>query len=124
TTQDMNERNFHIFYQLLATTDTNMRQQWMLKPPEMYYYLNQSNCVTVESQPDAHNFREVLDSFTVLGFEEKIVQCILAVTVAVLNIGNLTFDAVNDGEGSQVAEQCRETLHCVSSMLEVSEELL
>lgn len=39
------ERNFHIFYMMLAGTSREERRAWHLAPdPRIYHYINQSNC--------------------------------------------------------------------------------
>lgn len=40
-TQAKNERNYHIFYELLAGLPTQLRQAFSLQEAETYYYLNQ-----------------------------------------------------------------------------------
>jgi hypothetical protein len=36
------QRNYHIFYQLIAGADSAMKKRLHLKPPAEYSYLNQS----------------------------------------------------------------------------------
>ena len=58
-----NERNFHIFYQLIAGADDEMREEFFLQPAEEYAYLNKSGCIEIEGTDDAHDFRENCVSF-------------------------------------------------------------
>lgn len=45
TLQAKNERNYHIFYELLAGLPAQLRQAFSLQEAETYYYLNQvSTC--------------------------------------------------------------------------------
>ena len=39
--QAKNERNYHIFYELLAGLPAQLRQAFSLQEAETYYYLNQ-----------------------------------------------------------------------------------
>lgn len=41
TPQAKNERNYHIFYELLAGLPAQLRQAFSLQEAETYYYLNQ-----------------------------------------------------------------------------------
>lgn len=41
TLQAKNERNYHIFYELLAGLPAQLRQAFSLQEAETYYYLNQ-----------------------------------------------------------------------------------
>jgi len=36
------ERNYHVFYQMLAGATDEERAEWQLGPPESFYYLSQS----------------------------------------------------------------------------------
>ncbi len=57
--QSADERNYHIFYQLLAGAAANseMKEKFCLLPPSHYSYLNQSGCYTL----DGINDREMFD---------------------------------------------------------------
>ena len=54
--QTKNERNFHVFYQLLSGADAQMKQELNLRSAQSYTYLNQSGCVTVDGMNDAKEF--------------------------------------------------------------------
>lgn len=54
------ERNFHVFYQLLACKDQTMRQNLGLTNPDYYYYLNQSDIFTIPGVDDEKAFNETL----------------------------------------------------------------
>ncbi len=41
--QAKDERNYHIFYEMLAGLPTHMKQAFYLQEAETYYYLNQVN---------------------------------------------------------------------------------
>lgn len=56
--QAPNERNFHIFYQLLAGADDALRQELYLDDPENFTYLNQSGCISIDGTDDAADFHE------------------------------------------------------------------
>ena len=57
--QAKDERNYHIFYQLLAGAAANpeMKKEMHLESPSAYNYLNQSGCYTL----DGVNDREMFD---------------------------------------------------------------
>lgn len=59
--QAKEERNYHIFYQLLAggAANTEMKRELFLEAPSTYTYLNQSGCYTL----DGVNDREMFDQF-------------------------------------------------------------
>ena len=58
--QNPMERNFHIFYAMLAgTTDPAEREQLRLKDPASFHYLNQSGCVSDPTINDVEDFARV-----------------------------------------------------------------
>ena len=44
-TQNTMERNYHIFYQLIAGADSGMKKRLHLTAPSDFHYLNQSGIV-------------------------------------------------------------------------------
>lgn len=59
--QAKDERNYHIFYQLLAGGAANpeMKQELFLQPASTFTYLNQSGCYTLEGVKDAEMFDQL-----------------------------------------------------------------
>lgn len=60
------ERNYHIFYQLLAGLSENERAELGLGVANDYFYLNQSNCVSVDNVDDAQVFQATRQGMFVL----------------------------------------------------------
>jgi myosin-1 len=56
-TQSKNERNFHIFYQLIAGASNDTRAELGLNDPNQFNYLSKSGCLTVDNVDDAEEFR-------------------------------------------------------------------
>lgn len=69
--QVQGERNFHIFYQLLAGASANVKSEFGLRSPQEYAYLNQSNCFTVDGTNDAKEFRETMEAMQVMGLSQE-----------------------------------------------------
>ncbi|WAQ98849.1 MYO1E-like protein [Mya arenaria] len=59
--QNMEERNFHIFYQLCSGTDKAQKEQMGIAGPEYYCYLNQTGAYTVDGVDDAQELRDTLN---------------------------------------------------------------
>ena len=59
--QAKNERNYHIFYQLLAGGSVNpdMKKELFLEAPSSYNYLNQSGCYTLDGVNDITMFDQL-----------------------------------------------------------------
>lgn len=83
------ERNFHIFYQLLAGADTQLLKALKLEEDARgYAYLN-GEVSRVNGMDDASNFRAVQNAMSVIGFSEEEIRQVLEVTALVLKLGNV-----------------------------------
>lgn len=96
--QTSGERNFHIFYQLLAGADDTLLSSLNLKRNlDNYYYLSDGNRGNVARIADSDNFlaiRKALDIMEVKGDEQKEIFEIIA---SVLHMGNIGFTE-DDGQ--------------------------
>jgi myosin-7 len=59
--QAMGERNYHVFYQLLAGGGANpeMKENLFLEPASKFNYLNQSGCYTLDGVSDTEMFDQL-----------------------------------------------------------------
>ena len=89
-TQNKNERNFHIFYQMLAGLSDEEKDKYFLKDFTDYSYLNNQYIKRNDGVNDENEFKITLNAFKLLGFSEQEIDFILRVTSAVLNLSNNT----------------------------------
>lgn len=104
TYQSVDERNYHVFYQLLAAGQANqeLRMKFHLMPANFYDYLNKTNSYTIEGIDDCAMFNSLRTAMAVLNIEQ---DKLFSVVSAILWLGNLQFEC---DEGSQ-NESCHLT---------------
>uniref|UniRef100_A0A3Q3W028 Myosin X, like 1 n=1 Tax=Mola mola TaxID=94237 RepID=A0A3Q3W028_MOLML len=88
--QNPGERNYHIFYALLAGMDKDY-MHLLSEGPESYHYLNQSGCVHDSSLDDKQLFNGVMEALKVMEFTEEEVKDVFKLLSAVLQMGNIEF---------------------------------
>ncbi|XP_059768838.1 unconventional myosin-IXa isoform X3 [Balaenoptera ricei] len=120
--QEHNERNYHVFYYLLAGASEEERLAFHLKQPEEYHYLNQ-DCFTVEGEDLRHDFERLQLAMEMVGFLPKTRRQIFSLLSAILHLGNICYKKKTYRDDS--IDICNpEVLPVVSELLEVKEEML
>ncbi|KAM7079869.1 unconventional myosin-Ia [Ciconia maguari] len=95
------ERNFHIFYQLLAGGSAQLLQQLKLRQDCRHYgYLNRESS-GLPGVDDAANFRAMQDAMRVIGFSPAEVTALLEVTAVVLKLGNVQLSSSYQASGME-----------------------
>ncbi|XP_051985002.1 unconventional myosin-X [Xyrauchen texanus] len=89
--QNPGERNYHIFYALLAGTSAEQREGFSLSPPENFHYLCQSGCVKDKAINDTETFQEVLIALRTMQFGEENIKEVLRLLSGILHMGNIEF---------------------------------
>jgi myosin heavy subunit len=108
--QGPNERNYHIFYMLLAGATKEWKRDFHLKPPDEFIYLNYSGCFDIEKRSELKEFDDMMFAFNNLNIDLQIQTQIFQCLAGILHLGNLTFIASRDIEnGSKVVipSDCR-----------------
>ncbi|XP_039995200.1 unconventional myosin-IXAa isoform X2 [Xiphias gladius] len=138
--QEHNERNYHVFYYLLAGASEEERTSFHLKKPEEYHYLSQMtktthqlhwdsyyesepDCFTVEGEDLKHDFERLQLAMEMVGFLPATRKQIFSLLSAILHLGNICYKRKTYRDDS--IDICNpEVLPVVSELLEVKEEML
>uniref|UniRef100_A0A8C3P901 Myosin X n=1 Tax=Chrysemys picta bellii TaxID=8478 RepID=A0A8C3P901_CHRPI len=89
--QNLGERNYHIFYALLAGVSGEQKEALSLSQPESYRYLNQSGCVSDENLNDLEMFNKVMTALKVMEFSTEEIHDIFKLLSGTLQLGNMEF---------------------------------
>nr|XP_006819606.1 PREDICTED: unconventional myosin-X-like [Saccoglossus kowalevskii] len=114
--QNPQERNYHIFYSLLAGASPEMQEKLKLSSANAFHYLNQSGCITDEFIDDKTNFDSIMEAMRVMRFREDEIMDIFQVLSAVLHIGNMDFITAG---GAQISD--KGALETVAGLLHLDE---
>lgn len=86
-----NERNYHVFYQLLQGADRELRRNLLLSDLgiEDFAYTRDGND-TIAGVSDVEEWNSLIEAFHVMSFSQEDQMCILRTIAAVLHLGNVT----------------------------------
>ncbi|EPS37177.1 hypothetical protein H072_9168 [Dactylellina haptotyla CBS 200.50] len=86
--QPTTERNYHIFYQLIAGATDDERKELGLQNVEEYFYLNQGGDPIIPNVDDAAEFTLTRNALTAVSVSERAQREIWKVLAALLHLGN------------------------------------
>ncbi|KAI2804564.1 Myosin and Kinesin Tail domain protein [Blomia tropicalis] len=98
------ERNFHIFYELLDGLGETEKEKYGLQVAEKYFYLNQGNCCQIDGKDDAEDFRFLIGAMQVLGFTMEEQDIIFRILASILHLGNVYFHRKQYRHGQEGVE--------------------
>lgn len=94
--QPTNERNYHIFYQMLAGMSEDEKSALGLTTADDFNFTNQGGAVTIPGVDDGADFKLTNESLELIGIEEDRQRQIYKILAALLHIGNIEISATRN----------------------------
>ncbi|KPI41555.1 Myosin-2A [Cyphellophora attinorum] len=102
--QPLKERNYHIFYQLVAGATERERQELSLLPVDQFEYLNQGGDPRIDGVDDAAEFNITKKAFTTINVSESTQREIFKLLAALLHLGNVKITATRTDSSLSATE--------------------
>ncbi|XP_077988957.1 unconventional myosin-IXb-like isoform X2 [Glandiceps talaboti] len=118
-----NERNYHVFYYLLAGASNAEKEALWLGKPEDYHYLNQSKTYTLEGVDEVYEFSRLKQSMEMVGFSRETMRRIFLVLSALLHLGNVEFRRKSEKDEGVTVKNVG-LVKVISDLLKVKQETL
>lgn len=113
------ERNYHIFYRLLAGLTADEKARLHLTVAKDYHYLSQGNCLACEGMDDKQQFADIRRAMKVLMFSEKETSILFTLLAAILHLGNLRFQALIQDNMEACAISTDDSVASVAHLLQI-----
>ncbi|XP_068165927.1 unconventional myosin-VIIb-like [Antennarius striatus] len=117
------ERNYHIFYCLLAGVSAEERKTLSLGNADEYVFLTKGGCVLCDGRDDAADFQRICSAMGVFFSERERLQ-VLKLLAAILHLGNVRFQANTDRNLETSDVITWERFSAAAALLEVDQCLL
>ncbi|KAF7652777.1 hypothetical protein LDENG_00092430 [Lucifuga dentata] len=104
--QALEERNYHIFYCMLAGVTAEEKKNLNLGDASEYSFLTKGDCISCKGCDDSEAYKHICAALKILKFSENQWQEILKLLAAILHLGNVCFQAttLNNMESSDVSK--------------------
>ncbi|XP_061685358.1 unconventional myosin-XV [Syngnathoides biaculeatus] len=120
--QAKSERNYHIFYEMLAGLPPHEKRSLYLQDAETYYYLNQGGECQIVGKDDGEDFRHLLSAMDILRFNGEERKGIYLLLSSILHLGNIYFQSHQVGGQEVAAVVSTQEIRVVAELLQVSPE--
>jgi len=95
--QGNDERNYHVFYQLLAGASSDLKRALKLTGAGDYFYINQGRKLNVDGVDDAAEFNHLKKALSIMNVDEEDQRAIWSVVAGLLHLGNVEFKEGHGG---------------------------
>ena len=119
--QNKGERNYHVFYALIAGADAAMREAFSLLPASDFLYLTGGGMTDVPGRDDAAEFTAICAAMETIGISAEEQYTIWQILAGILHLGNLTFE---DGSEPPATPTNASALQWASYLFDVEESTL
>ena len=119
--QASGERNYHIFYCMLAGMTKEERIKLNLADASKYFYLMQGDCITCDGRDDAAEFADIRSAMKVLMFSDAEIWELLMILAALLHLGNIRYKAkvVNNLDATELTGPSQSSANLAAKFLKV-----
>ncbi|XP_076334905.1 uncharacterized protein LOC143238500 isoform X2 [Tachypleus tridentatus] len=101
--QAVNERSFHIFYQLVSGASPEEQKEFLLEDLKNYSFLTHGN-VPVSGVDDLQEFKNTVKAMNIMGFTSDDVSGIFRLVSAVILFGNMKFNQERNSDQATLPE--------------------
>ncbi|GFO23507.1 unconventional myosin-xv, partial [Plakobranchus ocellatus] len=123
-TQAPEERNYHVFYEMLEELSDEQKAKYGLQTAPKYFYLNQGGSALIRGRDDADNYRKMTAAMDILNFERDEQETIVKILASVLHIGNMYFKVVQENNHDRAELGSDAEIKWVAHLLDLSEDWL
>ncbi|KAL7846059.1 hypothetical protein AOLI_G00242510 [Acnodon oligacanthus] len=120
--QAKNERNYHIFYEMLAGLPIHQRRAFYLQEAETYYYLNQGGNCQIVGKDDGEDFWRLQSAMDILRFSPEDQSSVFRVLSSVLHLGNVFFHRLETEVQETAGVVSAQEIRVVAELLQISPE--
>ncbi|XP_072514080.1 unconventional myosin-XV [Salminus brasiliensis] len=120
--QAKNERNYHIFYEMLAGLPAHQRQAFYLQEAETYYYLNQGGNCQIVGKDDGEDFWRLQSAMDILRFSPEDQSSVFRVLSSILHLGNVFFHRLETEVQETAGVVSAQEIRVVAELLQISPE--
>ncbi|XP_010794972.1 unconventional myosin-XIX-like, partial [Notothenia coriiceps] len=100
--QPVNERNFHIFYQMLKGATDEQRKEWKMSCGKHFVWLPNS-----EKTVEEDSFQETVEAMVHLGIKAERQRQLFRILSGILQLGNLNFSSMDESQPCDLDEQSK-----------------
>ncbi|KAL6463843.1 hypothetical protein MHYP_G00282340 [Metynnis hypsauchen] len=112
--QAPNERNFHIFYQMMKGASEKQRQEW-----EMLYNQKFTWLPNADKTLEEDCLKETVEAMISLGIDTDKRTQIFRVLASILQLGNVNFSPASESEPCDLNEESKGFLYKTATLLQV-----